>query len=482
MSCPSPSQRRRGARALAAVTVLAVAGGVLVTAAPATAATLPVTKTVTTTKTVVITPSDDAYTDSSARMRTTGAATKVVASSASGATKAALLKFAVPSSPAGGVVTKAQLAFTAERALPARVDLRGLSSPAWRESTVTWASGIAPTTTLGTARPATGTKALVFDVSKLVTPGKVQAFGVTAPAGVAALVSKEAPTGRPQLVITYAVTTVVPAPAPAPVLVHQVRIGMSTPKDQWDKRLSETGAVFSRRIFDDLATPDFGINMARSEAAAGRMAILSFKVPGNDWAGVGAGKYDAQLKALAAELGTVKGKVFVTLHHEPAGDGAPTHYAAMMRRALPILGAPTNVDAGPVVNGFWWSAKSQGLTDAEIAQWLPADVLKVSEIVAADTYQGGTAAKPGENAGVKIRRLSAWADRTGVKQLGIGEYNGVDAPSLTAAGDAILADPRYVFAAVFNSDVNNREGVNWTLTGDRLTAFKATVAKSRLTR
>lgn len=463
---------------MAALTVLAISGGVLAVSGPASAVTAPAAAAVITTKTVVVTPSDDAYTDSSAPRRTTGTATKVVAGTANGATKTALLKFAVPAAPKGGVVAKAQLAMTAERTLPARVDLRGLSSTAWKESTVTLAAGVKPTTTLVKAVPAAGGKTLVFDVSKQVAPGTVQAFGVTAPTGVAALVSKEAPAGRPQLVVTYTVTT----QAPVPVLVNQVRIGMSTPQAEWSKRLGETGGVYSRRIFDDLATPDFALGLARSEAAAGRMAILSFKVPNNDWAGVGAGRYDAQLKALATELGAVKGRTFVTLHHEPAGDGSAAHYAAMMRRALPILGAPTNVDAGPIVNGFWWSAQGQGMTDAEIAQWLPADVLKVSEVVAADTYQGGTAVKPGENAGVKIRRLSGWADRTGVKQLGIGEYNGVDAVSLTAAGDAVLADPRFVFAAVFNSDKNNREGINWTLTGDRLVAFKATVAKSRVMR
>jgi hypothetical protein len=119
------------------------------------------------------------------------------------------------------------------------------------------------------------------------------------------------------------------------------------------------------------------------------------------------------------------------------------------------------------------------MTDAEIAQWLPTDVLRASEIVASDTYQGGTTADIGENAGVKIARMSAWATRVGVPRLGIGEYNGLDAASITAAGNAILADNRYVFAAIFNSSHNNRPGVDWTLTGDRLTAFKATVARAR---
>ena len=260
----------------------------------------------------------------------------------------------------------------------------------------------------------------------------------------------------------------------------RTRIGMSAAADEWTQRLAETGPVYARRIFDQLATFDSAVTLAEKELAAGRMPILSFKIPNNDWAGVASGEYDAQLHRLADELDALPGRVFVTLHHEPVGDGSPAAYAAMQRHALPILGAPSNVLAGVIVNGFWWSAQRQGYSDAEIAAWLPADVLALAEVVASDTYHGGTTADPGEDAGVKIRRMSAWATRVGVTRLGIGEYNGLTAAAITAAGDAVLADPRFVFASCFNSTQNNKPGVSWLLTGARLTAFKATVAKSRL--
>jgi hypothetical protein len=79
---------------------------------------------------------------------------------------------------------------------------------------------------------------------------------------------------------------------------------------------------------------------------------------------------------------------------------------------------------------------------------------------------------------VKIANMSKWATRVGVKRLGIGEYNGLDAASITAAGNAVLADPRFMFADIFNSNNNTRDGVSWQLVGDRLTAFKSTVAKA----
>lgn len=259
----------------------------------------------------------------------------------------------------------------------------------------------------------------------------------------------------------------------------RTRIGMASPANEWDMRLGQTGKIDARRFYGDLGQADHVLAMARSELAAGRMPVVSFKIPGNDWAGAAAGRYDGQLKTLAGNLAALPGRVFVAIHHEPQGDGTPADFAAMQRHVLPLLSPPSNVVAGVIANGFWWSAQGQGISDAEIAQWLPADVLRLAEVVAADTYQGGLTANPGEDAGVKIRRLSEWANRVGVNRLGIGEYNGLDAASITAAGNAILADPRFAFACIFNSSQNNRPGVNWTLTGDRLAAFKDTVTRSR---
>lgn len=276
---------------------------------------------------------------------------------------------------------------------------------------------------------------------------------------------------------TFAARVAIPDAPTAP----SVRMGMSAPKSEWSTRLAEVGGVDARRIFGDLERPENALKLAAAEVAAGREPILSFKLPDNDWSGAANGRFDAELKSLAAQLDRLPGRVFVTIHHEPTGNGSPAAYAAMQKHVLPLLSPPSNVDAGVIVNGFWWSAGSQGYTDAEIAQWLPASVLRLAEVVAADTYQGGTTSRIGENAGVKIKRMSAWAGRTGVKRLGIGEYNGLDAASIKAAGDAVLADRRFQFACIFNSSVNNRDGVDWVLSGDRLAAFRTAVRESRRT-
>lgn len=251
---------------------------------------------------------------------------------------------------------------------------------------------------------------------------------------------------------------------------------MAAPPKVWSARLSEVGDVGARRVYGQLAHPEPALRIAESALAAGRMPVVSFKVPGTDWAGAAAGRYDDALERVTDRLAAPGGRVFVTLHHEPAGDGLARDYAAMMKHALPILGAPANVRAGPIVNGFWWSSTGAGLDDSEIARWLPRGVLNRSEIVAADTYQTRVGDRVREEPAVKIKNLSAWARRVGVRRLGVGEYNASTGPSVKAAGLAVLSDPRIKFAMIFNSNANNPAGRSLQLDGRRLNAFRSTLA------
>ena len=254
-----------------------------------------------------------------------------------------------------------------------------------------------------------------------------------------------------------------------------VAFGMAAPAELWGRRLAEVGDVQARRVFGQLGSPEKALQIAREELAAGRMPVVSFKVPGTDWAGAAAGRYDERLRYVTRELAAPGGRVFLTLHHEPASDGTPTDYAAMMRHTLPILSAPENIDAGPILNGFWWSNTGQGLSDVEIARWLPPDVLAASELVAADTYQTRSGDRFIEGADTKIVNFSAWARRVGVERLGVAEYNSFSAAELEAAGRAVLADPRMEFALVYNSNMNGPPGRQLVLSGSRLDAFQRTL-------
>jgi hypothetical protein len=242
-----------------------------------------------------------------------------------------------------------------------------------------------------------------------------------------------------------------------------VMFGMSAPALEWGKRVAEVGpGLRARRIF--LTSFSASLNQVKSAQADGLYPVVSFKTGGYSWADVAAGRADADLKAMAAKLDALSGPVFVAVHHEPEKDGTPQAWSAMQVHALPILGRGNDVFVGVIGNGWWWSAKAKGYSDAQIAQWITPGVRKVSDVIAGDTYDGG-----GEDAGVKIRRMSAWAGRVGVSRLGVGEFNGQSAAAITHATDAAKADPRFVWACVWNSNT----GPVTVLTGARLAAFRA---------
>ena len=85
---------------------------------------------------------------------------------------------------------------------------------------------------------------------------------------------------------TAAPAKATPSAAPSP----GVLIGMSSPVSQWATRLEQTGGVDARRLFADLASHDGKVKIAKSEIAAGRMPIMSFKLPKDDWAGAAKGQ------------------------------------------------------------------------------------------------------------------------------------------------------------------------------------------------
>jgi hypothetical protein len=77
---------------------------------------------------------------------------------------------------------------------------------------------------------------------------------------------------------------------------------------------------------------------------------------------------------MAAKLDALSGPVFVAVHHEPANDGTAADWSAMQVHPLPILGRGANVAVGVIGNGWWWSAKAKGYSDAEIAKWITPSV------------------------------------------------------------------------------------------------------------
>jgi hypothetical protein len=101
--------------------------------------------------------------------------------------------------------------------------------------------------------------------------------------------------------------------------------------------------------------------------------------------------------------------------------------------------------------------------------------------VAADCYQGGTPNNPGSEPNEQMIGLLEWSERVGHdKPLGVGEFSGHTASAITNVGRVLGDHPdRFAWACVYNSSRNNRPGVEWVLTDERLAAFKALVATNQ---
>jgi hypothetical protein len=246
-------------------------------------------------------------------------------------------------------------------------------------------------------------------------------------------------------------------------------LGMSSPAGVWAARVKDVGpGLQARRLFYTSFTAS--LSLAQTAVKDGMTPIMSWKVPGGDWAAMAAGKHDAELKTLATKLQALGHPLFVALHHEPADDGAAKDWAAMQVHCLPILKkGGANISVGVIGNGWWWSNQARGYSDSEIAAYITPAVKGVCDVVAADCYQ----LKAGdEESAPKMKNMVTWAKRTGgVKKLGVGEFNCQTAIGITNAV-AALKDPMFAWGLLWNADLNTVTH----LTGDRLAAFKKALA------
>ena len=258
-------------------------------------------------------------------------------------------------------------------------------------------------------------------------------------------------------------------PPSKPASGGKALLGMSAPAQYWDQRVKEVGSgLQARRLF--FTSFDASLSKATQACGDGMYPVMSFKTGSYSWAQIAAGNADAALRTLHARLAALPCAVFVAIHHEPATDGAAADWAAMQVHALPILGVGADVKVGVIGNGWWWSAGTKGYTDAQIADYITPGVIKVSDVIAGDTYQMTASA---EEAAPKITRMGAWARRVGgVKALGVGEFNAPTAAGISHATTALAADPMFAWGCLWNANLNSVT----VLSGDRLTAFQKALA------
>jgi len=243
-------------------------------------------------------------------------------------------------------------------------------------------------------------------------------------------------------------------------------IGMNAPASDWAQRVSEVGpGLGARRIFADLAAgPGSQIGLVEAAHNAGLLPVVSYKC-GGDIAGAKAGKFNTVAEQAATKLASYGFPTAVTFWHEPNPDLSGADYVAASKQILPAF-KQGQLKVGPILNG-WLLDNQQSL----FASFAPDEMFDLWDWFGIDTYESGNA-KPAD----RIPALAKFVSSRGADlPLGVGEYNGYSAATIAAAGDALLSTPNVWFGCVFN----NTGGIGEVLTGDRLTAFRQTLADPR---
>lgn len=273
--------------------------------------------------------------------------------------------------------------------------------------------------------------------------------------------------------LTFSHTNAAVPPAPVTPKV----IGMSAPADTWNARVSEVGAagLKSRRIFATLSSDGrHQSKMIGQTVAAGMIPVISYKVPSVST--LNQGGYDKWLTATRTYLSSLGAQVTATFWHEPHGDMTPAEFRAGSARFLSRVKAP-NVAVGPILNGWLLDRKV-----STFASYTDPALLAKWDFIGVDSYQEGTASNPSTTLlpARAVPKVAAWLDTQGFgdKPIVLGEYNGFTGAAMQQAGEWILSTPELWIANIWN--------VNHTtfsvLTGDRLTAYRATKADPRAMR
>lgn len=254
-------------------------------------------------------------------------------------------------------------------------------------------------------------------------------------------------------------------PPPPPPSVDTAIIGMSSPRAVWDERVQQVGpGLGARRIFGDLT------DSGTSQADIIREAIRDGLIPVISYKGVPSA---SNLAAVGSFLRSLNTTLTATYWHEPYGDMTGAVYVARATQFVDAIQSD-NIHVGPFLNGW--------LLDRQVAtfkSFTSPYLLNKWKFMGIDTYEEGTIENPGEiKPADRIPKLHQFMKDNGIpnKPVVIGEYNGYSYETIKEAGDAILDLPNTWIGCMWNSTI----GKGHTLTGDRLTAFKETLADPRV--
>lgn len=243
-----------------------------------------------------------------------------------------------------------------------------------------------------------------------------------------------------------------PPPGGAAFSVHvpnRVILGMnandnpSLKRPAYDEALDILGAAYQPYVRHTYANGGnwFSSNAWRTEIAEtearGMIAWPSPKVPGNNWAAVAAGTYDADLLSARNWIKTKRvsaggnGKPFMLgVHHEPDGDGDLAEWRDMQ---IHLMNWFSGWDTGSYVaandvtdlvtfayitNGKWWGPSEQSKIDTVYTPTMVETTNRTRSLACVDIYDGATA----NRCNLRMSRYRAEMRTLGINYSGIGEF------------------------------------------------------------
>jgi len=262
-------------------------------------------------------------------------------------------------------------------------------------------------------------------------------------------------------------------------VIDRVLLGMcvqtgSSPTLSYAEAITYTGEPYARRSFGGGNwITSTAINSWINECAADSIyPWISFKVPGNDWAGVVNGDYDAGLDIILERAAARSEKWMFSVHHEPSGDGDIPTWAIMQRYISNyVASASAKVCFAPIMNGFAWGPKNYDATF--IAQAFPQSLIDAinanGHILTCDTYDSADATKLSytqyDRTSMKMQGFFDWCRDKGVKSAGIGEWGCHTGEDVRRCWNLCATNSDLVGISVyFNSGANSR--ANWLLVPD----------------
>jgi hypothetical protein len=214
------------------------------------------------------------------------------------------------------------------------------------------------------------------------------------------------------------------------------------------------------------------VSRATDDVANGRIPLISTKVPGT-WAQVAAGQQDAWLLDRIRGLAKVNGPVWLALHHEPSGDGAPADWVKMQQHAHRLIEANSkNIALVGILNG-WEFRKKNGNPEAfNMPVGTGVDIMGFDSYNNWSPTNGKKWEPPSEvfSPGVTI---ASWGYPTLVGEYGVRtdpSDPGRAAAWMTSAYDYAAAH-HFVGLSYFDSGQNSPDGP-WTLDTERMLAFR----------